>query len=285
MRFLFALGIALALLGPAQATARQDTLAQIKETSTMRIGFRKSEPPMSFVDAAGRPAGYSIDLCNRIAAGVRGVLKIPELEIEYVPVESTNRFSALGDNTIDILCGSTTKTIRRGELVDFTSLTFVTGAGLMSLKANGINEIGDLQGKRVGVVRETTTATALQKAMSGSLIEAQIVNVGTASAGLQALKSGEVDAFASDQVVLIGLILTSGERDIYSLSPQLYSFEPFALAVRRNDSDFRLVADAVLAQLYRSGAINGIYDKWFGKLAPEQPNGLKTLYMLGATPR
>jgi len=285
MRTLFALGIALALLGPEQATAQQDTLAQIKESGTMRIGFRQSEPPMSFVDAAGRPAGYSIDLCNRIAAGVKSVVKLPELELVYVPVESTNRFAALQDNSIDILCGSTTKTISRGELVDFTALTFVTGAGLMSLKANGIDQIGDLQGKRVGVVRETTTEQALAKALTSSLIEAQVVNVGTASAGLQALKSGEVDAFASDQVVLIGLILTSGEPDLYALMPQLFSFEPFALAVRRNDADFRLVADAVLAQLYRSGAIDGIYDRWFGKLAPEQPDGLKTLYILGSTPR
>jgi len=285
MRFLIALVIAIAAGLPAQAAAQMSTLEQVKETGKFRIGFRQSEPPMSFVNQYGQPVGYSIDLCMRIAADVRSVLNIPEMEIEFVSVEATNRFEALTQNGIDLLCGSTTKTISRGEMVDFTALTFVTGAGLMSMKGSAIDGIDDLQGRRVGVVRDTTTDIALKKALLQSVIEAQVVHVGTASAGLEALKSGEIDAFASDQVVLIGLILTADDPDAFSLSQDLYSFEPFALAVRRNDSDFRLVADAVLAQLYRSGAIEGIYDRWFGKFAPEKPEALKALYVLGATPK
>ena len=167
----------------------------------------------------------------------------------------------------------------------FKTVIIVTGASLMSMRGSQISRIGDLQNKRVGVVRETTTAAALQKALANFVVEAEVVTVGTASAGLQALQSGEIDAFASDQVVLIGLIITSEKPDIFALSPDLYSFEPFALAVRRNDADFRLVADAVLAQLYRSGAIDTIYSKWFGQFSEEQPDVLKALFMLGATPK
>ncbi len=285
MRLLIVLGLALALVAPDQASAQTGTLQQIKTVGKMRIGYRKSEPPMSFINEEGKPVGYSIDLCTRVAAGVRSVLQMPELELEFVAVESSNRFSALVENKIDILCGSTTKTIGRSELVDFTSLTFVTGASLMSMRGSGISRVGDLQGKRVGVVRETTTADALQKALSTFVVEAEVITVGTASAGLQALKSGEIDAFASDQVVLIGLIITSEQPDTFALSQELYSFEPFALAVRRNDADFRLVADAVLAQLYRTGAIETIYNKWFSQISADTPDVLKTMYMLGATPK
>ncbi len=285
MRFLFALGMAFALLAPAVASAQSPTLDRIKETGKFRIGFRPAQPPMSFVNTDGQPAGYSVDLCLRIAAGVRSILLLPEMEVEFVSVEASNRFTALTEGAIDILCGTTTKTIGRSELVDFTSLTFVTGATVMSMKDSGINGLVDLQGKSVGVVRGTTSAAALEDALIKSVIQPKIVGIGTTSAALEALRSGEIDAFAGDQVVLIGLIFSSEDPTAFSLSADLYSFEPFALAVQRGDTDFRLIADAVLAQLYRGGAIDGIYDKWFGKLSKQKPDVLEALYLLGATPK
>ncbi len=285
MRLLFALGMALALIAPAASSAQSPTLERIKETGKFRIGFRPAQPPMSFVNADGQPSGYSVDLCLRVAAGVRSILQLPEMEVEFVSVEASNRFTALTDGGIDILCGTTTKTIGRSEVVDFTSLTFVTGATIMSLKEKGIGGLPDLQGKRVGVVRGTTSAAALEDALIKSVIEPKILGIGTTSAAMQALLSGEIDAFAGDQVVLLGLILSSDDPAKFTVSPDLYSFEPFALAVQRNDTDFRLVADAVLAQLYRGGAIHGIYDKWFGRISKDKPEVLEALYLLGATPK
>jgi glutamate/aspartate transport system substrate-binding protein len=93
-----------------------------------------------------------------------------------------------------------------------------------------------------------------------------------------------VDAFSSDQVVLIGLILTAEDRKAFGISAELFSFEPFALAVRRNDADFRLVADRVLSQLYRTGDIAQIYDKWFGVIQGRMPAMLEAVYRLNATP-
>lgn len=285
MRFLLALAMAFALIAPAVAEAQSPTLERIKETKKFRIGFRPAQPPMSFINADGQPSGYSIDLCLRIAAGVRSILSLPEMEVEFVSVEANTRFPALTEGAIDILCGTTTKTIGRSELVDFTSLTFVTGATLMSVKDRGINGLADLQGKRVGVVRGTTSAAALEDALLKSVIEPKILGVGTTTAGFEALKAGEIDAFAGDQVILIGLIFTSEDPTAYSLSADLFSFEPFALAIQRNDNDFRLIADAVLAQLYRGGAIDGIYNKWFGVISKTKPQVLEALYLLGATPK
>lgn len=266
------------------ATARAQTLEQIKESGVIKIGYRQAEPPMSFTDQSGKPVGYSIELCERVVTAVKTQTGKSDITADFVPVTSQNRFSALADGTIDILCGSTTKTLSRSELVDFTQLTFVTGASLLSLSSAPVAGISGLQGKKVAVVHDTTTIDVLKSALKSALVEAKVVPVDNADQGVAALKSGEVDAFSSDQVVLIGLVLTSTNRDEFFVSSELFSFEPFALAVRRNDADFRLLADKVLSHLNRSGQINDIYRRWFGAFSKKRPIMLEALYQLNATP-
>jgi ABC-type amino acid transport substrate-binding protein len=260
------------------------TLDQIEKTGKIRIGYREFEPPMSFLDEHGKPAGYSVDLCARIVTGIKTQLKKPEISVEYVAVDSSSRFSALSDNKIDILCGATTKTLSRGELVDFTQLTFITGASLLSLASNPIDNISALQGKKVAVVKDTTTIVALKNALKDALTEAEVVAMESAAEGVKALQEGKVDAFSSDQVVLIGLILTSDNPKTFVVSNQLFSFEPFALAVRRNDADFRLAADRVLSHLNRSEQIGPIYGRWFGRFSDKIPTALQAMYAINATP-
>jgi ABC-type amino acid transport substrate-binding protein len=272
------------LASPLSAAERPGSLEQIKESGTIRIGYRESEPPMSFVDSSGQPVGYSIDLCMRIVNAVKAELGVSEIAVELVPVNAANRFTALSDNKIDILCGSTTKTLSRSELVDFTQLTFVTGASLLSLDGAKVAAVGDLQGKKVGVVKDTTTIEVLKGALTNSLTEAEVIPVDSAADAINSLLNGKIDAFSSDQVVLIGLVLTSKDKGDFYISTELFSFEPFALAVRRNDADFRLVADRVLSHLYRSGQIIQIYRKWFGRFSKKAPAALGALYRLNATP-
>lgn len=269
---------------PLGTAAEASTLDQIKESGVIKIGFRETEPPMSFKDQDGKAVGYSIELCERVVTAVKSEIGRTDITVDYVPVTSENRFSALEEGAIDILCGSTTKTLSRSELVDFTQLTFVTGASLLSLTNARVSGISGLQGKKVAVVHDTTTIDVLKKTLEGSLIEAEVIPVDSAAEGIMALKNGEVDAFSSDQVVLIGLVLTSESKGDYFVSSELFSFEPFALAVRRNDADFRLIADRVLSQLNRSGQINEIYRRWFGAFSKTRPIMLEALYQLNATP-
>lgn len=272
---------ACAHLGAAPSTS---TLERIKQEKTIRIGFRENEPPMSSVGSQGEPVGYSIDLCLRVVNEVRRRLENPQIGIEYVPVTASTRFAALVDGSVDLLCGSTTVTLGRRELVDFSQLTFVTGASLLSLDAAAIGEIGDLQGKKVAVVKDTTTLEALKKALAEAVVEAEIVPVETASAGIEALVNNRVSAFSSDQVVLIGLVLRHEDPSLFAISKDLFSFEPFALALRRNEADFRLLVDRVLSQLYRSGQIGSIYARWFGRFSKEVPTLVEAMYILNATP-
>lgn len=285
MRFLLVLlASAVMFAQPLSAAEQMDTLEQVKNSGKVRIGFRKAQPPMSFLDKDGKPAGYSVDLCVRIVNEVKNTLGRDDITIEYVPVSSTNRFEALSNNTIDILCGATTKTIARGKLVDFTQLTFVTGASLLSLKETAVEGIAGLQGKKVAVSKGTTTIDALTEKLKESVSDAKVVPVDSAQAGMQALISGKVDAFSADQVVLIGLVLTHEGDQQFAIASDIFSYEPFALAVRRNDSDFRLLADTVLAQLNRSGQITPIYSKWFGKFTKKVPPLLQAMYVLNSTP-
>lgn len=282
MRSLFTVFLMLAFfVSPLSAQELTGTLQRIQKAGKIKIGYRKSLPPMSFLNKNGQPVGYSIDLGKEIADAVQK--KIGQIiKIEYVPVTAADRFAALADKKIDLLCGATTKTLSRGEIVDFTQLTFVTGASFMSLKSTSIQN--DFAGKKLGVVKGTTTVEELKKMLVDTDTNAEIVLLESAPVGLKALQEKKIDAFSADQVVLIGLALTAENPGDYAILPNIFSYEPFALAVSRNDADFRLVADRVISDLYRDKGILKIYDKWFGKFFGRKSSAFNALIQLNAIP-
>ncbi len=266
-------------VNPLSAEQLTGTLEQIKKSGKIKIGYRPSQPPMSSLDKDGKPCGYAIDLCEAIVTEIQEKID-SNVRAEYVPVTAENRFQALADKKIDILCGSTTKTFSRSELVDFTQLTFVTGASFMTLKGKNIR--GNFAGKKIGVVKGTTTAVALQKLFVETKTDAETVFLDSTEEGFNALKKEKIDAFAADQVVLIGLVLNADNPDNFSILPDLFSYEPLALAVRRNDADFRLFADRVISDLCRSKQILAMYDKWVGSFSILRPSAFEALVRLNA---
>ena len=282
--FIYTFLLITAQMFSATAADLQGALKRISVSGEIKIGYRAAERPMSFEDQAGKPVGYSIDLCAHIASAVKKELGREHLAEIFIPVTAENRFSALETGEIDILCGATTKTLSRSERVDFTQLTFVTGASLVSRDDNIVVGIESLQGKRVAVVSNTTTIDALKRRIAEAKVDAQVVAVGSADEGMDMLDRGDVDAFSSDQVVLIGLVAGADESQRYLISSELFSFEPFALAIPRDDSDFRLLADRALSKLNRTGKIWDIYAKWFSRFSKNPPKALVSLYQLNATP-
>jgi ABC-type amino acid transport substrate-binding protein len=263
--------------------AQADTLAKIKESGTIVFGYRTASPPFSFVDQSGKAVGYSIDLCKRIAAAVKDELSLNGIKIDYVPVTAENRFSMVRQGKVDIVCGSTTNTLKRRERVAFTLLTFITGAEMLVRTGSGIDKLKDLKGKKVGVVKGTTTETGLTKALKQQFINAQVVIVKDHYDGLMALEDSKIDAYTSDRIILIGLAREARDPTKLMLMNRFYSVEPYALVVRRDDPDFRLIADRTLASLYRSGRIVEIYRRWLGKIG--RPTDLvKALYILQGIP-
>lgn len=272
---------------PLSANAAGDwvqTLKRINDSGAITLGYRADQTPMSFDSGSNNPAGYSVELCTLIAKAVKEKLGRTDILVKYKPVTAENRFSAIQSGEIDILCGATTKTLSRSEIVGFTQPTFVTGGSLLSRNEAMVDGLAQLAGKRVAVVNNTTTIETLTSSLEKNGIDAEVIAVDNTDAGMDMLDSKEIDAFAADQVVLIGQIISRGGRDRYSLAKDIFSFEPFALAIPRGDADFQLIADRVLSDLNRSGAILKIYKRWFGSFGKRLPEALTALFQLNATP-
>lgn len=274
---------AAAILASTSAIA-QGTLDRIADRGEFRIGYNPDSRPLSFVED-GEPAGYSVDICRRIAVAVREHLDLPDMEVTYVPVSLAERFDAVTDGDIDIECGSTTVTLGRMERVDFTLMTFVTGATLLSRGDSRIATMDDLAGGSVAVIPDTTNETALRAYLSDNLIDARVVEVADSAEGMQLLQDGDVDAYASDQVVLIGdamKILDENPRASFSFADELFSYEPYALMIQRNDADFRLVANRAIAQILRSGQYAQLFQRWIGSVGIEPSPMLLAIYQAQA---
>jgi glutamate/aspartate transport system substrate-binding protein len=260
------------------------TLKKIADSGTFTIGYRDDSKPFSYLDSSGVPIGYSIDLCKRIAVATRETLGLAKLDIKYVKVSAKDRFDAVESGKVDIECGATTITLSRLERVDFTMMTFVTGGSLLSKKSDPIQMTGDLGGKSVAVLKNTTTMVALKEYLHESLIDATIVEVDNGSEGMEQLESGKVQALARDQVVLIGQVLKTVDPKEYVLSEDLFSFEPYGFMIRRNDSAFRLVTNRSLAQLYRTEQYQPLYNKWFGSAGVRPSPVLAAMYKMQSLP-
>jgi ABC-type amino acid transport substrate-binding protein len=275
--------IVLTLAGPAVAQELRPTLEKIRETGAIQLGYRENSRPFSFTGSHGRPAGYSIDLCLQVAAAVRQHLKLPDLKMDWVAVTPAVRVARLVKGTIDLECGSTTITFGRMEQVAFSHMIMVDGGGLLATVDSGITGVKDLSGKRVGVIANTTTEKALTAALSAAAVSAQFVNVADHGEGLQGLESGRFDAYASDRELLAGLAITAKNPSRLRLSAELYSYEPYALMLRRGDNAFQAQVNRALSALYRSGQIVPIYERWFGPFKSASPL-VQALYLLHSWP-
>ena len=280
-----ALTIVLAWLVPASALAQdlQGTLKKIKDSGTIVIGYREQSLPFSFRGDDGKPTGYSIDLCQRIVTGIQQQLKLPKLDVKWVAVTVDSRITSVVNGTIDLECGSTTSSLSRQEQVDFSNMTFVDGASLLVKTTSNFATFQDLGGKKIGIIPGTTTDGALRTVLQKTSVTAQIVPVTDHLAGLAALESGSIDAYASDRVILIGLAATAKNAGQFAIAEQYLSYEPYGFMMRRGDAPFRLAVNRVLSSLYRSGEIVQIYGRWFGKLGPP-PKILIAMYALYALP-
>jgi len=266
------------------AQESEPTLEKIARTGVFVIGYRTDSSPLSYENSTGQPSGYSVDLCRRVATSVNAHFAEKDIETKFVRVTSDERISAVVNGNIDIECGSTTITLSRQEQVDFSLPTFVTGGSVLSLAASGIQDMSDLSGKKVGVAKETTTVGQLRSHLEQNLIDAVIVIVDNRNEGMRLLNRGDIDALASDQIVLIGQVIEALNPKRFSLVSEIFSYEPYGLVVRRNDADFRLLVNKALAQIYRTDQHAEIFHKWIGRIGIAVPPVLAAMYQLSALP-
>src|SRR5262245_2760084 len=249
--------------GGSSTASTGGTLDRIKSTKTLNLGYRDSSIPFSFVGTDGKPTGYSVDLCKQVAEDLKRDLQIPDLAVKWTPVTVENRMSAVQAGTIDLECGSTTNTFSRQAQVDFSLTTFVTGASLLALKETVTTDPAKL---RIAVIPGTTTERAIKDVLAKTSTPVQFIPVKDHSDGRAAIEGKTADAYASDREILIGLVLTAQSPTNFALAERYFSYEPYALILRRADPDFRIAVNRSLARLYRSGDIIVIYNRWLGGL-------------------
>ena len=268
-------------LGSFVSDAAADALERIKESGKIKIAYREDAAPYSLKNAIGEPAGYSVDLCRAIVVQLKTQLNLTEISIDYIPVDSKNRFEAIQNEQADLLCGAATATLQRRALVDFSIPIFVDGAAVMT-KVDGPKNFESLKGHKIGVLEATTTEKLLRNIVKKTGLESEIVTVSNHLDGRGKLETGEISAYFSDRALLIYLAAQSAEPKSFHVGTRFFSHEPYGLAMKRGDSDFRLAVDSALSRIYRSGNISAIFNNAFTGGKPSDI--LRDMYRFSALP-
>jgi ABC-type amino acid transport substrate-binding protein len=268
--------------GLSAAAEPTGTLKAIKDRGAFVIGYPKDAFPIAF-EENGVATGYAIDLCREIAKDVAKALGVEQIAVRYQPVSLDGRFDAVASGKVDIECGTSTMTLSRMEKVDFTNMTFVDGGALLVKKGSAIRNVVSLVDETVAVIPGTTTDRALRAALAKSYVNAKVVEVKDHGEGIAAVESGKVSAYASDRIILVGLLAKSRSAATLTLAEAQFSYEPYGFMIRRGDADFRLLANRTLARVYRSADITRIFEKWFGALG-KPGDVLVLMYALNALP-
>jgi glutamate/aspartate transport system substrate-binding protein len=239
------------------------TLAAIRNTHVVHLGYRESSPPFSFIDPSGRPIGYSLELCGAIVDEIAAAVDDPGLKIDYVKVTSDDRIPAVMQGKVDLECGSTTANAERGKQVAFSPLMFVAGTKLMVPKASAISAPKDLQGKTVVVTRGTTNEQAMHAVDKKFNLALNIVVSPDHEQSYQMLVDGKADAFATDDILLYGLIARHKSQDKFKVTGDYLSYDPYGIMYRKGEPQLTAVVERAFRKLGSNQDLVPLYNKWF----------------------
>ena len=244
------------------------TLANIKSTHVVRLGYRESSPPFSFLDQSNRPIGYSLELCEAIVEEIGVEVDDANLRIDYVRVTSDDRIPAVMQNKIDLECGSTTANAERGKQVAFSPLMFVAGTKLMVPKASTISTPNDLKGKTVVVTKGTTNEQAMHAVDKKFSLGLNIVTAVDHEQSYQTLVDGKADAFATDDILLYGLIARHKAQDKFRVTGEYLSYDPYGIMFRKGEPQLTAVVERAFRRLGSNRDLIPLYNKWFVSRLP-----------------
>jgi ABC-type amino acid transport substrate-binding protein len=283
MKRIAVLCAALAVALPAAAQDLGPTLSKISKAKEIVLGYRETTVPFSYTGDDKQPTGYTVDVCKAVVASIRAQLKLPALPIRWVAVTAESRFGAVAQGRVDLECGSTTITLSRFTEVDFSAPIFVETGAVLVRADSPARRIPELAGKRIAVGAGTTAEKALRARLRDDRITVEIVVVRNAAEALEALDAGKVDGYANDRILLVGSVVQGRDAKKYAITEDDYSFEPYGLALRHDDTSFRVAVNTALARLYRSPGMVEIYKRWFGAFGPPGTL-LQAMYYLNSLP-
>lgn len=255
----------------AQAATPNSVVLRIQQTGAIRIAHRESSVPFSFV-ADGKPMGYAVDLCLKVAEAVRAQLKMPQLRVEWVPVTPASRIPAIVDGKADLECGSTTNNRERRDQVAFTIPHYIAGSRMLVKSDSGIRKWGDLRGKTVVSTTKTTPLEMIRKMDEAGAMGWKVVEAKDHAEAFSMVESGKADAFVMDDVLLFGLRANAKNPASLAVTGDLLTIEPYAIMLSKHDVEFKKIVDkAMIASIYDQDT-QKLYRKWFQQPIP--PNGI-----------
>ncbi|MBI3148835.1 MAG: amino acid ABC transporter substrate-binding protein [Betaproteobacteria bacterium] len=258
----------LAMVANAQDSA---TLARVKKTNVVNIGVRDSSAPFSSLDEKKQPVGYSIDLCVRVVESIRSELKLPKLQVNFVPVTSSTRIPAVMEGKIDLECGSTTNTRDRQKDVAFAYTTFVAGIKMVARKTSKIKSIEDLAGKTVVLTKGTTAQKIIDRVNQERRLGITVSLSDDHAQSFQAVAEDRAVAFVMDDVLLYGLIAKSKKPDDFEVVGKYLSVEPYAIMLKKDDPVFERLVNNALVNMFSNGQARQIYERWFNSKQMKVP--------------
>ncbi|CAN5235803.1 amino acid ABC transporter substrate-binding protein [soil metagenome] len=262
-------GLLVALLLATGATAQtvseglSPTLAAIKKSHLVKLGYRESSPPFSFLDQANRPIGYSLELCEAVVEDIATEIDDPALRIEYIKVTSDDRIPAVVDGKIDLECGSTTANAERRKQVAFSPLMFVAGTKLMVPKTTTAVAPVDFKGKTIVVTKGTTNEQAMHTVDAKFKLGLNIVVSPDHEQSYQMLADGKADAFATDDILLSGLIARHKSQDRFRVVGEYLSYDPYGIMFKKGDPQLAAVVERTFRRLGSNQDLIPLYNKWF----------------------
>ena len=250
---IFLLGI---LVAPVAA---EPTLEKIKHSGVFTIGVRNASPPFSFINKQNERAGFSNDLGMLVHKNIEKKLG-KTIKLEMKETSPNTRIPLLTSMAVDLVTETMTDTRARRESVDFSLTYFVTGAQFIVKKGSPIKGGGDITGKRIGTQQGSTNERVLREKYP----QAVLVTFPDQAGAFMALQQGKLDSYCNDGIQLWGLKYKSANPDQWEVVGDYISYEPYGMAMRKNDSDFRQVVDVALMESIEGGEYFKLYDKWFG---------------------
>jgi len=258
------------------------TLDRVRQAGKLVLGYRTDAPPFSSNDASGKPDGYSIVICQKVADAVKTELALPELNVEWVPVAVEDRFNAVAQGKVDLMCGADTVTLERRKEVSFSIPIFPGGVAAM-LRSDAPRPLQDvlsgrpssgpiwrgspaqiLNDKTFSVVAGTTGEAWLSKRLNDFQLTANVVPVESYDAGTSRVLDRTTDVFFGDRPILVETATGNSSAADLIILDRLFTSEPIALTLARNDDDFRLLVDRALSLAFGSDEFRDVYGKWFG---------------------
>ncbi len=266
------IGACLLASSPASSEELTGTLKKIKDTGVIAIGHRDSSLPFSYFDDKQQVVGYAHDICMKLADAVKQNLGMEKLEVKLVPVTSATRIPLMANGTIDLECGSTTNNLERQKQVAFTYTHFVTANRFISKKENNIKTLEDLKGKTVVSTAGTSNIKQLTELNKEKDLGMTIIAAKDHADGFLMVETDRAVAFVMDDILMAALAANSKTPDIYIISKDAFSVEPYGSMLRKDDPAFQKVVDTALGKMFKDGTIVALYDKWFMKPIP--PKGI-----------